>query len=240
MSEGFPGGARFRTTAWSAVLAAGDPAAPEGRRGMEFLCRTYWGPVYHFLRRRGCGPDEARDLAQEYFRSFLERNIPGKARRELGKFRTFVLATLQRFLLGRRRPPREVAAGDLAALPQRAGGPGGGRREDRLSPEEIFHRRWAQAAVAQALQAMREFCGDERRRRYYEVLRAYLAAVDEGKKPSYRALGGQFGATENDITNWLHRGRRIFQRFLRQAVGESVLGERELEEELRDLRRLLS
>lgn len=230
----------FQTTAWSAVIAARQPGTGDFSRGMDYLCRTYWKPVYHFLRRRGYKAELAKDLTQEYFRSFLEKNIPGKACRERGKFRTFVLATLQQFLLSQRRAlrRREIPVENPENLPGHAARPPRPtKREEALSPEEIFNRRWARTLIANAMEAMRRFCRDEQRRRYYQVLQTYLDGVSAGQKPSYRKLAAQFETSETSITNWLHRGRNIFHRFLREEIGESVLSEREVDEELRDLRR---
>ena len=86
------GGAQFPTTHWSVVLAAGDTAIPGGRAALEKLCRTYWYPLYAYVRRQGRGPEEAQDLTQAFFAQLLARGSLGTVSREKGRFRSFLLA----------------------------------------------------------------------------------------------------------------------------------------------------
>src|SRR5574337_1655760 len=89
---------RFDTTRWSVVLhARGDPAA--ARRALEPLCRTYRPPVLAFVRSRGYRPDAAEDLTQAFFVRFLERAWHSSADPERGRFRSFLLTALKRFLI---------------------------------------------------------------------------------------------------------------------------------------------
>src|SRR5215207_5060790 len=88
----------FVTTHWSVVLTAGQAASSEVDVALERLCRTYWWPLYAFVRRRGHEPHDAQDLTQEFFARLLEKDFlravdPGK-----GKFRSFLLAALEHFL----------------------------------------------------------------------------------------------------------------------------------------------
>src|SRR5262245_39636065 len=92
------GQGRFTTTHWSIVLAAGDSAAPNAQPALEQLCRAYWYPLYAFVRRRGYGPEEARDLTQGFFAYLLERRLVAKANPQAGRFRSFLLASLKHFL----------------------------------------------------------------------------------------------------------------------------------------------
>src|SRR5205814_990544 len=99
---------RFATTRWSVVLAAGGggahvpgaPAAsaPEARDALALLCRTYWYPLYAYVRARGHGADEAQDLTQSFFARLLEKNTLRAADPERGRFRSFLLASLKHFL----------------------------------------------------------------------------------------------------------------------------------------------
>src|SRR6184192_280828 len=89
----------FTTTDWSVVLAAtGQGGSPEGAAALERLCRTYWYPLYAYVRRQGHGHHDAQDSIQEFFARFLEKNYLGDVEREKGKFRSFLLATLNHFL----------------------------------------------------------------------------------------------------------------------------------------------
>jgi hypothetical protein len=89
----------FTTTHWSVVLTAGQNASPDAEAALEKLCRAYWYPLYAYVRRRGHGPHDAQDLTQEFFARLLEKNYLGTVAREKGKFRSFLLASLNHFLL---------------------------------------------------------------------------------------------------------------------------------------------
>src|SRR5262249_7175438 len=89
----------FATTHWSVILSAADLASPQAAEALEKLCRTYWLPLYTYARRKGHSPEDAEDLSQAFFANFLERNSVGRARRERGRFRSFLLTSLQNFLI---------------------------------------------------------------------------------------------------------------------------------------------
>src|SRR4030095_9495768 len=88
----------FATTHWSVVLAAGHDSAPGAREALEKLCRTYWYPLYAYVRRRGYGEQDAQDLAQGFFARLVERNYLEAVGRQKGKFRSFLLAALNHFV----------------------------------------------------------------------------------------------------------------------------------------------
>ena len=97
--ESKPDSARaFATTHWSVVLAAGKDESAPARSALETLCRAYWYPIYVYVRRKGHGPDDAQDLTQEFFAQLISKQHLRRADRTKGKFRTFLLATLDYFL----------------------------------------------------------------------------------------------------------------------------------------------
>ena len=115
MDPEFPGGTasprQFNSTHWSVVLLAGQAESPQSSEALEKLCRTYWFPLYLFVRRQGHNPEDAQDLTQKFFARLLERRdfetvAPGK-----GKFRTFLLAALPHFLAN------EKAGVDVNGMP---------------------------------------------------------------------------------------------------------------------------
>src|SRR6059058_4056271 len=89
--------ARFATTHWSVVLQAGRVESPQAGQALERLCRAYWYPLYAYVRRKGHAVADAEDLTQEFFARLLEDKLVGQYRRE-GKFRSFLLASLEHFL----------------------------------------------------------------------------------------------------------------------------------------------
>src|SRR2546428_4839817 len=90
---------RFTTTHWSVVLLAGQADSPQATEALEKLCRTYWYPLYVYVRRQGNSPEDAQDLTQDFFSRLLEKNNFAKADRDRGKFRTFLLGSLKNFLV---------------------------------------------------------------------------------------------------------------------------------------------
>src|SRR5215472_11814440 len=99
-SESEPGGGRtvFATTHWSVVLDAGQEQSPKSAEAMAQLCETYWYPLYAYVRRKGYPSPDAQDLTQEFFARLLAGNYVGGADQRKGKFRSFLLGTLEHFL----------------------------------------------------------------------------------------------------------------------------------------------
>jgi DNA-directed RNA polymerase specialized sigma24 family protein len=94
--------AQFATTHWSVVLAAQQGTSTQAQETLEKLCRTYWHPLYVFIRRSGYDGEMARDLTQGFFEQFLEKNYLRQVDREKGRFRSFLLASVKHFLANQR------------------------------------------------------------------------------------------------------------------------------------------
>src|SRR5688572_10918086 len=172
------GNASFATTHWTVVLAAREADAPEGVKALETLCRTYWYPLYAYVRRSGYDATDAQDLTQEYFARLLQRNYPAQADRTKGKFRSFLLLTLKHFLADEHEKSiagkRGGGAGNFISLND----PEAEERYVRepaneLSPEKIFERRWAQTVLDQSLTRLREEFRASHKAEIYEVLKTF-------------------------------------------------------------------
>ena len=126
----------FTTTHWSVVLNAADSSAPGAQEALEKLCRTYWYPLYAYVRRQGQRPEDAEDLTQEFFARFLEKKYFQRASRERGRFRTFLLTSLKNFL---------VNEWDRARAAKRGGGathhPGCAPPLQRTTPQRLHPRK---------------------------------------------------------------------------------------------------
>ena len=148
--------AQFTTTHWSVVLAAGQPDSPQAQAALETLCRTYWYPLYAYVRRRGHGPEDAQDLTQEFFAQLLRKNYPARAERAKGRFRTFLLHALSQFLVDQReRATALKRGGGQIVISLDAEAPEDRYRlepPDELTPEKLFERRWAQTILDLAAQ----------------------------------------------------------------------------------------
>jgi RNA polymerase sigma-70 factor (ECF subfamily) len=148
MSETSMGGPdiRFRSTHWTVVCQAKD-----GFRGaLDELLSGYWKPVYFFVRRRGHDVEAAKDLTQSFFAKLMERRFLERVSPELGRFRTFLLTSLTRFLSDER---------DRDGAIKRGGGFDFVRAEAELastdpSPDKAFHRAWARDVVQRAVKRL--------------------------------------------------------------------------------------
>src|SRR6266446_4579890 len=105
------GAAAFTTTHWSVVLAAQGPS-PAAVEALEKLCRTYWRPIYGFVRRQGVRPEEAKDLTQGFFALLLERRDLDAVRKEKGRLRSYLLTSLKHFLSNERNHAMAIKRGE--------------------------------------------------------------------------------------------------------------------------------
>ena len=169
---------QFTTTHWSVVIAAGKGDAPQAIEALEKLCRTYWYPIYAYLRRRGCGEQDAQDLTQGFFAQLLERRSIQGVERDQGKFRSFLLASLNYYVADerdranaqKRGGGHQVLSLDVQEAEQRY------RLEpaDERSPEKIFERRWAMALLDQVLARLGQEFADAGKRKLFEQLQGFL------------------------------------------------------------------
>jgi RNA polymerase sigma-70 factor (ECF subfamily) len=228
---------QFATTHWSLVLAAGRSASPDCRRALAALCEAYWYPLYVYIRRRGCDEHEAQDLTQEFFAQVLETDSLRVADRRRGKFRSFLLASVDHFLANqrRRRAAKKRGRGKLPWSLDL------GEAESRYSrelghewtPEKEFERRWALALLEQTLSKVRAQFAETEKIELFERLKAYLGG-DERSVP-YREIAGELGMTEGAVKTAAHRLRRRCRDVLRAEIAATVARPEEVDDELREL-----
>src|ERR1700730_12738338 len=151
--------AAFVTTHWSVVLAA-QGESELAREALEKLCRTYWWPLYGFVRRSGHTPEEAQDLTQGFFALFLERRDLDAVRQEKGRLRSYLLVSLKNFLAKARRREMAVKRGEGKALVSLDDLQARERADlqpaDTLSADRIYERRWALTLLEQVLTRLEE------------------------------------------------------------------------------------
>jgi RNA polymerase sigma-70 factor (ECF subfamily) len=234
--------ARFHTTRWSVVLSAGDRPTSQSRDALATLCETYWYPLYAFTRREGYSPEQAEDLTQGFFERFLEKNYLGDVRRERGKFRSFLLASLKHYLSNQRDRDRALKRGggkpilsldaELAESQYRLD-PG-----HDLTPDKVFERRWAMALLDRVLRRLQEEQEAAGKGEQFARLSSHLTRERGGE--SYREVAEHLGMTEGAVKVAVHRLRRRFRKVLREEISETVAGEDQIDEEIRDLFAALS
>lgn len=232
---------RFATTSWTQVLAAREAPSTESRQALEGLCRAYWYPLYAFVRRQGNGPEESRDLTQGYF-ALLEKGYLEDFDPSLGRFRVFLKASVKNFLSKERDKANAWKRGGHARIVSLDADEVEGRYRyepvDRLTPEEIFERRWSLTLLERVLGKLRQELEDADRGQEFEKLKGYLTG-EEAKVP-YREVAKELGSSETAVRTSVHRLRQRFGKLLRQEIAETVASPNEVEDEMRHLLQVLS
>jgi RNA polymerase sigma-70 factor (ECF subfamily) len=226
----------FSTTNWSVVLEAqgGSPAA---REALERLCRTYWRPIYTFIRREGVGPDEAEDLTQEFFAMLLQRRNFDAVRKEKGRLRSYLLTSVKHFLVSEHRRAVTVKRGsgqkpvpleELALIKGADVEPA-----DHLSADRIYERRWALTLMEHVLRRLKDEYSKVGNADLFDLLKQLLP--DEPGALSRAQIAAQLGMTDNALRQAFHRFRQRYQLLLREEISHTVAVASDIEDELRHL-----
>jgi RNA polymerase sigma factor (sigma-70 family) len=236
------GGGQFNTTHWSVVLLAGESHDSHSREALETLCRTYWRPLYVFIRRQGHSEEDARDLTQKFFAVLLERNDLGAMDPHKGKFRTFLLTALTHFLSNERDYARAAKRGGgrelipLDELESERGAPAA--PAPQLSPDRLFDQRWAMTILERALEQLRLEQSQAGKAEQFDQLRGYL--TDDPDEGEYAAVATRLGINSQALAVRVHRMRHRFRELVRAEVAQTVASPLELEQEMRHLFEALS
>jgi DNA-directed RNA polymerase specialized sigma24 family protein len=230
------GAAAFTTTHWSVVLEA-QGESPAAHQALENLCRTYWRPIYAFVRRQGTEPEQAKDITQGFFALILERKDFQSVRQEKGRLRSFLLASLKHFMMNERRDAAAIKRGGgrmLIPLDGTADGdPGEVDRSDMLSADLLYDRKWAFTVLDRVFGRLREESQGSANTPLLDRLNTLLS--DEPDRPSQAEIGREFGMTENAVKQAFHRLRQRYRQLLREEVAHTVATPAEIEDELRHL-----
>ena len=224
----------FATTRWSIVLAAGRREDVQAAAALETLCRSYWYPLYAYVRRRGNSPHDAQDLTQAFFARLLEKDWLAGLEPERGRFRSFLLTALQRFLANAHdhRTAQKRGGGATVFSLDAEEAEGRFAAEPALSPDAMYDRRWAMLLLEQTLARLQaENAGD------FETLKPWLTA-GRGEIP-YADLAAQMQCSEGAARVALHRLRKRFRELFRAAVGETLANPADLDDELRHIAAIL-
>jgi RNA polymerase sigma-70 factor (ECF subfamily) len=228
------GGRRFESTNWTVVLAARDRGSPEAARALESLCRTYWYPLYAFVRRWGHSAPDAEELTQEFFARLLSRNDLARVDPARGKFRTFLLKACRNFLANERKRPNPLRiALDYSAAERRYA------RElaDDQTPERTFDRRWALTVLENVLERLEGEMVQKGKGDLFEQLKPAL--VGGPGLMAYGAIGVALSMSEGAVRVAVHRLRKRYRDLIRKEIGRTVADPEQVDEEINDLFRAL-
>lgn len=219
------------------MLAAGRRATPQSDRALEELCRTYWFPLYAYVRRRGHTKEDAEDLTQAFFARFLEKNYLEGLSAERGRFRAFLLASLKHFLANERdKAQRQKRGGQTPHLSldwQTADTQFQVAATDEPSPDRAFDREWAVALLGKVIERLRVECEAEGRGGQFTDLRVFLTA---GKGAlSHADAARSLGMEETAVRVAVHRLRKRYRQLLRDEIAQTLADPAQVDEEMRAL-----
>jgi len=227
----------FVTTHWSVVLSAREKQSPASGAALETLCRTYWYPLYAYVRRQGHSPHDAQDLTQEFFARLLQKDYLQAAGRDKGRFRTFLIVALKRFLANEWDRARAQKRGGGQVLLSLDTETAEARYQTEpaadLSADRIFERRWALTLLDRAMTRLRDEFGAAGKAQDFEKLKPCLTA-DRGEI-AYTEIARALGVNEPAARVAVHRLRKRFREVFREEIAHTVANPADIDDEVRYL-----
>jgi RNA polymerase sigma factor (sigma-70 family) len=230
---------QFHTTRWSAVLLSAQSQAPGSQAALAELCRIYWYPIYSFVRRRGFSPEDAQDLAQGFFLHLLDHKALSRVSPVKGKFRSFLLASLQNYLSDEADRARCLKRGgklEFVPLDMEFA-------EDRyrlvpldfLTADKVFDARWAMTLMDQAMARLRQEHASQGKISLFETLKPFIDPINSNAGLSYEEVADKVQVPVGSVKKLIFRFRKRYASILREAVARTVSGPAEIDEEIHAL-----
>ena len=219
------------------MLAAGRHSTPQSDAALEQLCRTYWYPLYAYTRRHSRSREDAEDLTQGFFARLLEKNYLEGVTSDGGKFRSFLLVALKRFLANEwDRANRQKRGG--GEKPLSLDWQGADTRyqiapADNLSPDKLYDRAWATVVLERVITRLHDESSGEGRGDLYEKLKPFLM-LGKSEIPYARAAE-ELKMSEGAVRVAVHRMRKRYCELVREVVAETVQDPRDIDGEIRQL-----
>ncbi len=228
---------QFATTQWNLVLTACDTPSPASQAALELLCRTYWPPLYAYLRRHGHSVDQAQDLTQGFFDFMFRHHTLDYADPQRGWFRHFLLGALKRYLRDEHRLSSALKRGpEFRWLPWNDELPTPPPEDPPAhlrSAEECYEHRWAITLLGKVLDDLRTECEHRADPKLFEHLKDHIC-MDDDAVP-YAGLAERLGVSAATLRVTVHRLRQRYREILRSEVARTVGSPAEIDEEIRHL-----
>jgi RNA polymerase sigma factor (sigma-70 family) len=230
---------RFRTTRWSLVWLSAQSQAPGFEEALSELYRIYWYPLYAYVRRRGHASEEAQDLTQGFFLHLLEHKALARADPLRGKFRSFLLGSLQNYLsteADRARCLKRGGGVEFVAL-DRQGAEDRYQLEpvDALTPEKVFAARWAMALLGEVMNRLRQEYANGHSAATFETLKAFLEVGNGKEPPTYEQAAAALQVSVGAVKTLIHRLRKQYTASVREEIGRTVSNPAEADAEIHEL-----
>ena len=221
------------------MLLSAQSKAPGSEAALAELCRLYWYPLYAFVRYQGHAPHDAQDLTQSFFLHLLDHKALSHVNPLKGKFRSFLVASVQNFLsdeadrAGRKKRggDREFVRIDAESAEERY------RFEpvDYLTAETIFDARWAMTVLEEAMKRLRRQNAAEEKTSTLEILEPFLDPINNRELPSYDQVAIELHVSLSAVKTLIHRLRKQYTGLLREEVGRTVSDPGEIDDEIHAL-----
>lgn len=226
LSEASNSTGSFGHTDWVVVRQAGQVEQPEADPARSRLCQTYWNPVFQYVLRAGYTWHDAQDLTQEFFARVLKRNWIHTAAREKGKFRTFLLTLLKRFLSDQRQQQRCQKRGGGAPMISLDSGDTEFRRRlepaDKLDPETICEREWVESVLQAAVARLERECAARGKALVFREVKELVTGESDA---SCAEAAAALCRSETNLRVTVHRLRRRLRQLLHDALAGGGLAE---------------
>ena len=228
---------KFEQTQWTIILKARQEGSPGASEALEAFARTYWPPLYRFIRREGHSRHDAQDLTQGFYQHFLDKHLLDCVGERRGKFRNFLLTCLKHFLSDERDRAEALKRGggmsfislDALETEERDAM----EPSDGLTADQIYERRWAQTILECAQERLREKYAAKGNLALYEALKGLL--LGEKAEASYSEIARGLDSTEQAIKSAARLLREQFFKILRKQIERTVGNPSEIDDEIRHL-----
>lgn len=234
----------FVTTRWTAVVTAGRADTARAQTALAELCQTYWYPLYAYVRRRGHGAEDAEDLTQGFFERLLRLESVKAVARENGKFRAFLLASMNHYLADewdKATAQKRSIQRTISLDAERAENRYQCEPVEHLTPQRLYERQWAMTLLETVVQRLCAEYASSGRGDLFMALR-FTITSGENAQP-YAVLAGELAMSEEAVRVAVHRLRKRYRQLLREEISQTVTGESGdscVTEELEYLRNILS
>lgn len=227
----------FVTTHWSLVINAAKGDTITSRGALAELCAVYWYPLYAYVRRRGRSPEDAQDLVQGFFARVLQSQWLKGASQDRGRFRSWLLASLQHHLADEQDRSRAKKRGSGVAPLSLDALDGEDRYslepQDSMTPERLYDRRWALTVLDRVLNRLKVEHKAGGKLSQFAALQQTLPGGSGNR--SYADIASQLNVSEGAVKVAVHRLRERYRHILREEIASTVLSQDQIDEEIQQL-----
>jgi RNA polymerase sigma factor (sigma-70 family) len=230
--------ASFETTMWTTVEEARrQDGSLKAQLALERLCRTYWYPLYAFLRQQGKSPEDAEDLTQAFFAHLMEKDALKNVVPERGRFRSFLLSSLKHFVTDIWKKEHALKRGGHARLIELDADVAEDRYRyepvERFDPEKLFERRWAMTVLDEVLARLENEYSLKGKKDLFSRIQPFL--LDKKTDLPQAKIAEELGMKEATLNTEVFRLRQRYRELFREEISNTMTTSGDVEAEMRDL-----